>query len=288
MTGRKRMYRIRPPAVAAISLLFVFLFAGLSPAEEAVSLGSFNDVMVSRLADVPEDAAISFIFCADLHVPFDDKGVVSNLVKKANELRPTFIMIGGDMVQTGDPANYASLKRVLRKFRIPVVAAIGNHDTAFSDYSDQVEWTARFGETFFFFDIGPARFIALNSAIAELPDEQLSFLETALDTDKMKFIFMHRPVNYLNPLYDTPIKKGSDRFRELVEAAGVTAVMTGHEHHYGHYEVGGVQYIVSGGAGGWLNDYTKNNFHHFILGRIEDGEFDYKVVKLLGEAVDDN
>lgn len=259
-------------AVAALPRVDVLL------AEPARAL--WNERMIGRIAGMKLGDPLTFGFCADAHVPFDDRGVVAQIAKKANQLKLSFMLIGGDTVQVGHPANFSRLFQMMKRFDMPVVCAMGNHDTSFEDYADQEEWTKRFGTSFYSFDAGPARFIALNNADFKLTDEQYEFLDAALRTDLNKFVFMHRPPNYLNPIYSTPMPDDGGRFRAAVENGGATAVLTGHEHHFGEYEAGGVRYIVSGGAGGRLNNDTENNFHHFMRITTGLGKFEYEAVEV--------
>lgn len=240
----------------------------------------WNELMIARLAETDFPDPFEFIFCADTHIPWDDRGVVKKIAGKANEMDVPFVIIGGDTVQVGNPNSFRSLRNMLKRFNMPVVCAIGNHDTAFDDYSNRVEWEKRFGSPDFSFDAGPVRFICLNNADFKMSEESYDFLEEFLKTDKRKIIVMHRPPNYLNPLYSTPLEDEEGRFRKLVEEGGVTAVLTGHEHHSGIYKVGGVQYIVSGGAGGQLNTKTENNFHHIVHIHAGTYIFDFKVIKM--------
>lgn len=263
---------------AALAVLLCgAMFAGAGAAADSVK--TCNGPAVASIEHVPATGTLTFIFFSDMHIPFDDKGVVSKITKRANELKPAFVITGGDNVQVGNPANFSNLMPALKRFKVPIICAIGNHDTSFSDYADQNEWKKRFGPTYFYFDAGPARIIVLNNANFELGDEQFGFLENALKTDLRKIVVMHRPPDYLNPLYDTPMRD-SKRFRELVESAGVTAVLMGHEHHFGDYKVGGVRYIVSGGAGGKLDDKCENEFHNFIIVKISPDKFEVTMEKL--------
>ena len=269
---------------AAILLAAVFCLlqsAPLAAAEPADGVkATWNEAAIAAIAPVPDTATLTFFFCSDLHIPFDDKGVVAKIAAAANKMLPSFVMTGGDNVQVGNPPNFSSLRTNIRKFKVPYIAAIGNHDTAFDDYGNQAEWIKRFGKTFFYFDAGPARFIFINNANYEPGEEQFVFLENALKTNLRKFVIMHRPINYLLPeFYTTPMAQ-SERFKSLVEAGKVTAVFMGHEHHSGIYDIGGVKYIVAGGAGGKLDPAVPNSFHHFIIGRVSPAGFEFDIEKL--------
>ncbi|HOO57299.1 MAG TPA: metallophosphoesterase [bacterium] len=270
---------LRAAAAAGIAFSFPSILF-IDPATAQNEKLSFNEFMIKRISQKPVPDPFEFVFCADTHIPFDDRRTVKTIANKANELGAKFVIIGGDSVQVGDPRNFKSFFSAMKKFDMPIVCAIGNHDTSFSDYSDNNEWKKRFGKTFFFFDAGPARMIFLDNANHILPDDEYNFLEKALDTNLKKFIFMHRPPGYLNSKYITPMKDPDNRFAPMIEKGGVTAVMTGHEHHHGHYEKNGIHYIVSGGGGGKLNTYTDNNYHHIIHVRVGSNEFNFKVIKI--------
>ncbi len=277
--SRREFMKAAVATGAAISLPSVFTnrLAAFQTGEEEWPL---NDTMIKRLTGNPPGDPLRFIFCADVHVPFDDRGTFQTIIKRANELGVSFVMFGGDCVQVGNPASFKVFLRELKKFRMPVICAIGNHDTSFEDYADQMEWKKRFGSPHFRFDTGGIRVIGLNNADFALSEEDYVFLEQSLDTGLTKIIAMHRPPDHLNPLYKTPMDDKTVRFRALVEKGGVAAVLTGHEHHYGRYKIGSVEYIVSGGAGGRLNNYTENNFHHFLLVEAGKDKFGHTVEKI--------
>ncbi len=279
--GMSRREFLKAAAATGIAFSFPSIFTKMAagfPTDE--TQWPLNTAMIKRIAEMSLGDPLEFIFCADVHVPFDDRGTFQTIIKRANELKVGFVLFGGDCVQVGNPANYKIFLRELKKFKMPIVCAIGNHDTSFEDYSDQKEWKKRFGDSHFRFDVGGIRIIALNNANHILSEEDYLFLEESLKTDLLKIVTMHRPVNYLNPLYETPMDDKTGRFRALVEKGGVTVVLTGHEHHYGYYEINGVKYIVSGGAGGRLNDNTENNFHHFLLIKAEKKTFNFTVEKI--------
>lgn len=239
----------------------------------------WNPAALARIAVPPDANEIHFCFVGDTHVPFDDAGVVKKIIKKVNEIGPDIMLHGGDGVQVGNKENFSSFMRAIKKFDMPFIMAPGNHDTAFSDYADIREWTARFGDPYYYFDAGPARFVMLNNGNFDLGAAQWGFLEKALDTDRFKVVIQHRPAAGLNDKYTTPLHD-SERFMALVRERGVRLVLCGHEHHYGRYEREGAVFIVSGGGGGRLNDNVDGLFHHFMNLRIRDGKLIEEVVKV--------
>ncbi len=240
-----------------------------------------NDHMIARLAAAQVADPATFIFVGDVHVPFDDKGIFSTIARRANELGVSFVHIGGDNVQIANLTNYRQFLTKQKKFSMPVISTIGNHDTACeTGCEDWSVWQERFGNPFFRYDVGGVRIISLNNANKTLSEDDYKFLEDSLKTGLRKIVVMHRPVGYLNPAYEVPLDDPEGRFRTLIENGGVTAVMTGHEHHYGHYEVNGIKYIVSGGGGGMLSRGVDNTFHHFLIVRAGRDTFDYTVERV--------
>lgn len=269
------MKKINLTALVVLAL-FPALFVSRAAAQEA----TFNETSIARLQKLTGRESVAFIFASDSHVPFGNIEVLRGLANAANSGDVDFVVFGGDMVQMGNATNYKALRPALKLFNVPFISAIGNHDTSFVDYNDQREYVKRFGKRDFFFDAGPARFVFLNTAISEISEAQLTFLKDALSADKIKFVVTHRPLKYENPIYNTPVGDGSEEFRNIVEAAGVAAVFTGHEHHFGDYSYGGVRYIVSGGAGGSLNSNTDNNFYHCVKVKADRKGFALEVVRL--------
>ena len=238
-----------------------------------------NEYAISKIAVAPDATEFDFTFMADTHVPFDDAGIMKTIVRKVNEIGPDLVMHGGDGVQVGNSHNLSSFLRVISKFDAPFIMSPGNHDTAFDDYSNITEWTGLFGKPYYYFDVAHARFIMLNNANYDLGLKQWQFLEQALETDRIKFVIQHRPVEGVNSLYSTPMHD-SEKFITMMTCKGVSHVMCGHEHHYAKYEIDDTVYLVSGGAGGRLNDNTENNFHHFLHLQVRGDDVSFEIVRV--------
>ena len=157
---------------------------------------------------------------------------------------------------------------------IPFLPAIGNHDGRAPAEGGQ-EYSGDQARSYFhrFFAlpetapgsvnhverVGNATFVFLNSD-ADIPSQN-GFLARALQaaaydpTNVFTFAVFHRPP------YSVSGHGGNDEIREnwcpLFTAYEVDAVFTGHVHNYQRFHpTNGVQYLVSGGAGGYPKNYV--------------------------------
>lgn len=120
----------------------------------------------------------------------------SRMVSLANELKPDFIVVLGDMVMGwNDSLQIASVKETVKPLSssIPLYWVPGNHDVGVDFLSPTDESIAayrmNFGPDRFSFTAGNCRFIAFNSALFDRPesapteyDAQLDWLERELAT----------------------------------------------------------------------------------------------------------
>ncbi|RFU46477.1 phosphodiesterase [Paraburkholderia sp. DHOC27] len=117
--------------------------------------------------------------------------------------RPDAVVMTGDLVDQGDPEQYAHLQTLLAPLQIPYYLLVGNHDArsalreAFSDRPELRE-----GGEFVQYaaDIGPVRLLALDSMVpgesgGTLCDTRLAWLEAQLAAaqDKPVIIALHHP-----------------------------------------------------------------------------------------------
>lgn len=168
--------------------------------------------------------------------------------------------------------------------RIPVYPSIGNHDgneTEVNDDRDQIM------DNFFLTErllgeeaagrasIGPGLFyrfrygrdvelIALDSSRQRLlfgerffrHANHAPFLEAAFppdggagpDAPRWRIPFAHHPPYCAGPLWGNS-KSSLEHLVPLYRRAGVRLVLAGHEHNFQHAAVGGIHYVVTGGAG---------------------------------------
>ncbi len=169
----------------------------------------------------------------------------------------------GDLVRTGDnTADWGDFFRIEKNLlaATPIAPVLGNHDQSIAGFFEKIFLLPQVtGGThrYFSFNYGNSLFIVLDGVGAILTgDTQLCFLERALQqakVDEVEHIF----VAVHSPLYSSG-KHGADpghraALLPLLEKYGVTAVFSGHDHHYERSKPqNGVVHFVSGGAGAEL------------------------------------
>jgi 3',5'-cyclic AMP phosphodiesterase CpdA len=128
--------------------------------------------------------------------------------------RPDVVLATGDLVETGQPAEYARLRELLAPLTMPVYLIPGNHDDrgnlvrAF----DPHRYLPRDGFIQYAIEDWPVRLIALDTLIpgesgGRLSAEQLAWLDARLAEapDRPTIVFMHHP----------PFKTGMRKMDEM-------------------------------------------------------------------------
>jgi hypothetical protein len=98
---------------------------------------------------------------------------LSFVVANINRLKPTFVVVCGDLVnKTGDSEQIRSYKQIIKNVEkdIPVYNVPGNHDVGNQPAREQLaRYREAFGKDYYTFDAGPLRGIVLNSSLIGSP-----------------------------------------------------------------------------------------------------------------------
>jgi 3',5'-cyclic AMP phosphodiesterase CpdA len=187
---------------------------------------------------------------------------------RSGQEKPLFVVHTGDIVPTGMLMEWHRYARLREKLLLPLVHVRGNHEVIFGtgpqnfvDLVGSPNWT---------FDFAGCRFIGLDDSLDHFTPEAIALLRDslALRPAQHTFLFYHEPpavgrwtVHSVKP--DDQGGRG-DEVIAAATAAGVDAVFLGHIHLYDEMEIGGVSYIISGGAGSPLHE-------QYGFGRVEHG-----------------
>ncbi len=155
--------------------------------------------------------------------------------------RPDIVLATGDLVDRGQPDEYARLRDLLAPLDMPVYLIPGNHDArdallaAFPDHA----YLPAQGFVQYAVDDHPLRLVALDTVIpgsgaGELCDARLDWLETTLAAapERRTVVYMHHPPFDCGvEKMDEPALVGRDRFATIIAAAPqVERVLCGHLH----------------------------------------------------------
>lgn len=197
----------------------------------------------------------SFIHITDLHVGnpaiaddhlFSDTsatlGHVLDLIASMDQ-PPKFIIASGDLSNRGDADSYRHLKAIMAATDLPVVYAIGNHDTRAGFYEGMLGHTTDL-EAPYYYDqvIEGVHIITLDTTTpgqigGSIEPEQFAWLKIALDrhSDLPKLIVAHHaPALGDAPPWDhwrTIEFAQSQQLAALLKGRNILGILSGHIHH---------------------------------------------------------
>lgn len=200
-------------------------------------------------------AETSFIHITDLHVGnpavaddhlFSDTSRtlarVLELIASMDQV-PKFIIASGDLTNRGDADSYRQLKAIMAATDLPVVYAIGNHDTRAGFYEGMLGQTQDLDLPYDHEQVIEAvHVITLDTTTpgqigGSIEPEQFAWLEAALDShaDLPKLIVAHHaPALGDTPPWDhwrTIEFNQSQQLAALIKGRNVVGILSGHIHH---------------------------------------------------------
>ena len=156
--------------------------------------------------------------------------------------RPDLVLVTGDLVDEGDPAEYAALRTLLARCELPYLLIPGNHDSrealhdAFSRHS---YLPSRGAPMHYVIDAHPVRIVAFDTTVpgehhGDVDDSSLAWLASTLDggRDRPTAIIMHHPPFACGiPYLDKYMCRGASRLAGIISRfSNVERVLCGHVH----------------------------------------------------------
>lgn len=267
-------------------------------------VGEQGDVAQHAFTTAPAGAnPIRFAVYGDSQ---DNGDVHRSIVEAIAEMEPAFVLHVGDAVQDGREQEqwherYFTPGRTLLA-STPVYAAMGNHEYNADWYYYYHAYEGR--KSYYAFSYGPAHVITLDTNLSFAPgSEQYDWLLRALSSSEAQtapwlFVSYHHPA-YTNGWGDECDFDGEPTVREilvpLMHRYGVDMVFNGHMHGYERGVIGGVQYVVSGGGGGkldqlcraWPHISVAKYRHHFVTVDLSATSLALQARDAAGEVLDE-
>ena len=205
--------------------------------------------------------------------------VYEKLLQMSEQYNPLFIVNTGDMVPSGQKAEFDHYGDLLAGVAIPVIHVPGNHDVE----SGTANYRKYFGESNWYFDYGQYRFIGLDNSKGTFSNTTLAFAEKYLDTAKTAIVFFHKPPPEGRwKVHSMDGGAAWVKMKNLIADANAPYVIMGHIHLYDEMDVGEVKYIISAGGGAGL--YGKYGFgraeHGMLLVKMNTGGVSHEWIPL--------
>jgi len=200
---------------------------------------------------------------------FPETALYEKAIAAANRLKPTFVVITGDLVQDPDSAEqHAELTRITGRLDsdIPMYFTTGNCDVGNSPTPESLStYREKFGRDSFSFDAGGSHFVAINSSIcldpSDVPGEWeslIEFLRSDLDahspSSEHTMVFMHHPL--FGESADEPDdgiaiipRERRKTILDLLRKHKASGVFAGHWHRNAYAADGDMLMVISGPVG---------------------------------------
>ena len=181
---------------------------------------------------------------------------------------PDFVVIVGDLVCNGYLKNewsfFEKLAAGLRGSKIPIFPARGNHDANIEKYFKEFESASWFSR-----QINSVGLVWLDTTIrckaqVEWFGKTLQNLDASSEI-KHILTFAHHPPFTAGPVV-APSRYVKKSFVPAFQASRKTrAFISGHNHGFEKFELGGKHFIVTGGGGGPRHSSTLFPFHYLKI-----------------------
>ncbi len=210
-----------------------------------------------------------------------------NLIDAVNSDDVMFSVDIGDLVQDGEKEKYRFFINQIKKFRMPLLTAIGNHELR---ENGRGLYYDLFGRFYYSFTVGEAYFIILDDANEYNIDPwQMDWLKDQLEKAagyKYRFVFMHVPL--FDPRKEGPriahnLKdmKFTNQLNAILDKYNITMFFSSHIHSFYQGMWNKTPYIITGGAGAELvGTDPEHDFYHYIKVNVSDARVTYEVKKI--------
>jgi len=202
--------------------------------------------------------------------------IVNMIIKE----KPLFVVNTGDLVGNGNDIRewqtFFQINHELMR-HTPYFSVLGNHEKDSKNYFNLFDLPGN--EHYYFFSVGDALFIVLDSEGPEHPtpvylkgkaredfwekidlgylQKEKAWVENVLTLNNQAgfiFVFFHEPLFSIKKSRVAETKKRRKFWGDIFERHHVQVVLNGHDHHYHHAFSGGTHYVTTAGGGAGLYD----------------------------------
>lgn len=266
----------RPHLFRLLITTLVMLFVSTNlclPAEAAPLFADSMKAFEARAASANADGW-HFVFLGDNR---GNDSKFKEILQRAKELDPLFILHGGDIVEKGTAGELSHFLEIVRSVKglPPLFVVRGNHEANAALYEKMI------GPLHFVIDsqrLG-LRLVAVDNSSYVLSESGLSFLSRNLDQKRLnQIVSMHIPPKTERwPRHS--FDKGKNELLSLMAERDVRMGLFSHIHLFDADLIKGIPCIISGGAGSQLAwyGYQGDAMYHLVIVDVVKGKVSYRV-----------
>lgn len=196
-----------------------------------------------------QDISFRFALFTDLHVSMTNEESTNDLINAVTDLNNqrdiAFVLISGDLTETGDYASLVKVKDILDKLNCKYYIIPGNHETKWSE-SGATDFARVFGDDKFRTFMNGYLFLGFNTGpVIKMGDGHVAPQDIQWVTRQLKEVGKKQPV-FLVTHY--PLKTGDvDNWYELTDAVrryNIQAFFGGHYHRNLIFSYDGIPGII--------------------------------------------
>ncbi len=211
----------------------------------------------------------------------------NRILEKINQKDVDFIISTGNNLRDGDESKYRIFYRTLEKLNIPFLTAIGDQEMKDDGNENFYKY---FGPFYYSFQIDDSYFIFLDTTENTNLSWQQQWLQNELKEaaayDK-KFVIMNKTPVRIDTEYllNDSIKYISSNelrnfYQNIFTEYNVDSVFSSNIEIYHQERINGVDYFISGGAGGELIFDNEKSFYHYLLVNVSESGIKVTVDRL--------
>ena len=184
----------------------------------------------------------AFAQISDIHIGKSASQEQENLhqaVSQINQMELAFVLLTGDLTNSGKVEEYAALKSVLSELAVPYYCVPGGNDVLDGE-GDLERYQDELGPDYFSFAYQGYRFLGLNNSLETSLDlEQKQWLEQELQKGEAAIAFGHKAL-----VYQTGEPVGNaEPLLSLFDTYGVLFYLSGDEHESAEIEFERTQHV---------------------------------------------
>lgn len=218
---------------------------------------------IPPVADIDPPGTDSFTFAvlSDTHIGSPGGKILDGMLQRIKASGDAFVISCGDNTDSGEEGQFSGFHETFSKYSLLYRAALGNHDIFFDGWK---RFQRIVGRSMYSFNADNVHFTVIDSANGVFGEKQLGWLESDLSaaTQQHKIVVTHFPVwnGSFTSIFKLANEEEAALVKDMFSRHNVTIMFAGHYHGYNEAIIGGVKYIVTGGANDLIDPGNKQHY----------------------------